>query len=313
MPRTYSVSSPLTARPCARPTSMMSSSTSTSSGPTSPLVVSIQVALLSPATTLTSGCSCYMETCALSRALSRLLVIDCSLHRSGCYHFENQADCTSCGYNSGPQRERRAFKQREPRPAGADVGPAEAAGLSVRRHLCWKGVAQRQNIPRPRAPSSPSIAVGRRLRPTTPRPCGSCAAALVARRRSPSRWSLHARCHNLPRATGARRGVNTGTAQRAGDGGHVYPANGHRLWFRTRSSVWCWPSFTGRSSRFGHDTRTHTLRRILLVLGRGSIPCAGTASGASGFRTWCQKPFPAGGTAVSLGVVAGVTLVTPPG
>ena len=187
MPRTYSVSSPLTARPCARPTSMMSSSTSTSSGPTSPLVVSIQVALLSPATTLTSGCSCYMETCALSRALSRLLVIDCSLHRSGCYHFENQADCTSCGYNSGPQRERRAFKQREPRPAGTDVGPAEAAGLSVRRHLCWKGVAQRQNIPRPRAPSSPSIAVGRRLRPTTPRPCGSCAAALVARRRSPSR------------------------------------------------------------------------------------------------------------------------------
>ena len=54
------------------------------------------------------------------------------------------------------------------------------------------------------------------------------------------RWSLHARCHNLRRATGARRGVHTGTAQRAGDGGHVYPANGHRLWFRTRSCVRRW-------------------------------------------------------------------------
>ena len=94
-----------------------------------------------------------------------------------------------CGHNSGPQPTTSIYTARATScgPAGADVGPAEAAGLSVRQHLCWKGVAQRQNIPRPRAPSSPSIAVGRRLRPTTPRPCGSCAAALVAWRRSPSR------------------------------------------------------------------------------------------------------------------------------
>ena len=32
-----------------------------------------------------------------------------------------------------------------------------------------------------------------RLRPTTPRRCGSCAAALGRRRRSPARWSAHAR------------------------------------------------------------------------------------------------------------------------
>eukprot|EP00964_Phaeocystis_antarctica_P001770 scaffold923_cov66-Phaeocystis_antarctica.AAC.2 len=31
----------------------------------------------------------------------------------------------------------------------------------------------------------------------------------------------------LPRATGMRRGVNAGTAQRAGDGGRVYLANRH--------------------------------------------------------------------------------------
>ena len=128
-------------------------------------------------------------TWKLARCLERCL--DCSSSIAlfideGCYHFENQADCTSCG-PTADRSARPAFKQREPRAAGADVGPAEAAGLSVRRHLCWKGVAQRQNIPRPRAPSSPSIAVGRRLRPTTPRPCGSCAAALVAWRRSPSR------------------------------------------------------------------------------------------------------------------------------
>ena len=104
---------------------------------------------------------------------------------------------------------RPAFKQREPRAAGADVGPAEAAGLSVRRHLCWKGVAQRQNIPRPRAPSSPSIAVGRRLRPTTPRPCGSCAAALVARRRSPSRWSPYTPAATTCRGPRARGVVST--------------------------------------------------------------------------------------------------------
>ena len=32
-----------------------------------------------------------------------------------------------------------------------------------------------------------------RLRPTAPRRCGSCAAALGRRRRSPARWSTHAR------------------------------------------------------------------------------------------------------------------------
>ena len=92
---------------------------------------------------------------------------------------------------------------------------------------------------RPRGPSAPSTAVGQRAcgRPRR----GSVAAVLP-------HWShddtvacqmvgSHARGHNLPRATGARRGVNNGAAQRAGDGSRVYPAIRHRLWIRTRSSV----------------------------------------------------------------------------
>jgi hypothetical protein len=51
--------------------------------------------------------------------------------------------------------------------------------------------------------------------PTTPRLCGSCAAALVARRRSPSRWSAH-----TPAATTCRgpraRGVVSTTERRSG-------------------------------------------------------------------------------------------------
>ena len=51
------------------------------------------------------------------------------------------------------------------------------------------------------------------------------------------RVGSYARGHHLPRATGARRGVNNGAAQRAGDGSRVYPAIRHHLWIRTRSSV----------------------------------------------------------------------------
>ena len=82
----------------------------------------------------------------------------------------------------------------------------------------------------------------------------------------------HARCHHLSRATGARRGVNAGTAQRAGDGSRAYPANRHRLWIRTRSFVRRWPVQRPIGAASGPVTRTHTLMRKLL--GRGSIPCA---------------------------------------
>ena len=60
------------------------------------------------------------------------------------------------------------------------------------------------HVTRPQATSADYTAVHRRqparLRPTTPRRCGSCAAALVTRRRSPARWSAHA-----PAATACKR------------------------------------------------------------------------------------------------------------
>ena len=108
----------------------------------------------------------------------------------------------------------------------------------------------------------------------------------------------HARCHHLPRATGARRGVNAGTAQRAGDGSRAYPANRHRLWIRTRSFVRRWPVQRPIGAASGPVTRTHTLMRKLL--GRGSIPCAVRRQ---------THVFAAGATPVG----PGVTLVTPPG
>ena len=49
----------------------------------------------------------------------------------------------------------------------------------------------------------------RRLRPTTPRRCGSSGAALVARRRSPARWSIHTRSTTTCKGPRARGVVQT--------------------------------------------------------------------------------------------------------
>ena len=49
----------------------------------------------------------------------------------------------------------------------------------------------------------------RRLRPTTPRRCGSSGAALVARRRSPARWSSHTRSTTTCKGPRARGVVQT--------------------------------------------------------------------------------------------------------
>ena len=85
----------------------------------------------------------------------------------------------------------------------------------------------------------------RRLLPPPSAPAADHAAALwqlccrIGRTTTVAcqRVGSYARGHHLPRATGARRGVNNGAAQRAGDGSRVYPAIRHRLWIRTRSSV----------------------------------------------------------------------------
>ena len=125
-----------------------------------------------------------------------------------------------------------------------------------------------------RGPSAPSTAVGRRA-------CGADHAAAL--------WQLccrigrtttvafqmvgsHARGHNLPRATGARRGVNNGAAQRAGDGSRAYPANRHRVCIRTRSCVRRLPLFLSIGAAFGGDPETGKLTGVLA--GRGRVPCA---------------------------------------
>ena len=61
----------------------------------------------------------------------------------------------------------------------------------------------------------------------------------------------------------ARRGVNNGVAQRAGDGGRAYPANRHRVCIITRSCVRRLPILIPIGAAFGYGTRTHTLSRIL--------------------------------------------------
>ena len=80
-----------------------------------------------------------------------------------------------------------------------------------------------------------------------------------------------ARYHRLQRATGAGRGANAGTAQRAGDRGRTYPANRHRVCIRTRSCVRRFPILIAIGAAFGYGTRAHTLSRILL--GCGAAQC----------------------------------------
>ena len=74
----------------------------------------------------------------------------------------------------------------------------------TRFHITISPHTTHTHVTRPQATSADYTAVHRRqparLRPTTPRRCGSCAAALVTRRRSPARWSAHA-----PAATACKR------------------------------------------------------------------------------------------------------------
>ena len=126
-----------------------------------------------------------------------------------------------------------------------------------------------------------------RLRPTTPRRCGSCAAALGRRRRSPARWSTsRARCHRVQMATIAERGANAGTARRARDGGRAHPAIRHRVCIRARSCVRRLTILVPIGAGFGHGTRTHTLSRTLA--GREASKCAVRPQSAARGRSLAQ-------------------------
>ena len=97
-------------------------------------------------------------------------------------------------------------------------------------------------------------------------------ASVLARRAPFCTWlAIPTRAARLPRGTGSIFGTNLGTAQRAGDGSRVYPANRHRHWIRTRSCGRRWPIQLQIGAAFGYETRTNTLRQTLL--GPKSVPC----------------------------------------
>ena len=166
------------------------------------------------------------------------------------------------------------------RPAGtrlARIGPI--SGVRPQRpSRCARGAAHRGS--RRIAPAATRHARGRSARRPPPSLSADHAAAL---------WQLwccvghtttitcqvvesHALYHHLQRATGAGRGANAGTAQRAGDGGRTYPANQHRVCIHTLSCVRRLTMLVPIGTAFGYGTRTHTLSRTLP--GREASRCA---------------------------------------
>ena len=175
-----------------------------------------------------------------------------------------------------------------PTPAARTPASCAATGASGERQpgfrqgtcasRCARGAAHRGS--RRIAPAATRHARGRSARRPPPSLAADHAAAL---------WQLwcrvgrtttitcqvvesHALYHRLQRATGAGRGANAGTAQRAGDGGSTYPANQHRVCIHTLSCVRRLTMLVPIGTAFGYGTRTHTLSRTLP--GREASRCA---------------------------------------
>ena len=118
-----------------------------------------------------------------------------------------------------------ALRRRQPR---AHRPPAQrwAPAVSGSRGIGQRATASRGALAAPRtaaadgSPRRPRGTLERaqraiqrrrpaRLRPTAPRRCGSCAAALGRRRRSPARWSTHARATTACKRPRSRSVVRT--------------------------------------------------------------------------------------------------------
>ena len=138
------------------------------------------------------------------------------------------------------RRQLRAHQPPAQRRAPA-VSGSQASGRGTCASRCARGTTHRGS--RRIAPAATRYARGRSARRPPPSLAADHAAAL---------WQLwcrvghtttitcqvvdsHALYHRLQRATGAERGENVGTAQRAGNGGRAYPANQHRVCIRTLS------------------------------------------------------------------------------
>eukprot|EP00964_Phaeocystis_antarctica_P025617 scaffold14415_cov56-Phaeocystis_antarctica.AAC.4 len=130
---------------------------------------------------------------------------------------------------------------------------------------------------RPRgAPASAQLAVHcrrpARLRSTTPRLCGSCAAALVARRRSPARGSAHT-LRPLPPPAAAGHGLrsilgtNSRATQRAGELAAADPAYRARLARRLQLDARSRPETLLGGAPFGHALERALVRGKLVGCG----------------------------------------------
>ena len=112
-----------------------------------------------------------------------------------------------------------------------------------------------------------------RLRPTTPRRCGSCAAALGRRRRSPARWSAHARAATACKWPRSRSVVRTPEPHGEREmGAALTRPTGIVSALARYSCVRRLTISIAIGAAFGHGTRTRTLSRTLT--GREASKCA---------------------------------------
>ena len=86
---------------------------------------------------------------------------------------------------------------------------ASRGALAAPRTAAADGSPRRQRGTLERAQRAIQRRRPARLRPTAPRRCGSCAAALGRRRRSPARWSTHARATTACKRPRSRSVVRT--------------------------------------------------------------------------------------------------------
>ena len=113
------------------------------------------------------------------------------------------------------RRQLRAYQppaqRRAPAVSGSQASPSGRARVPVGAlgapRTAAAGGSPRQ--PRGTLEGAQRAVHRRRLRPTTPRRCGSSGAALVARRRSPARWSSHTRSTTTCKGPRARGVVQT--------------------------------------------------------------------------------------------------------
>ena len=150
---------------------------------------------------------------------------------------------------------------------------ASRGALAAPRTAAADGSPRRQRGTLERAQRAIQRRRPARLRPTAPRRCGSCAAALGRRRRSPARWSTHARATTACKWPRSRSVVRTPEphSERAMGAALTRPT-GIVSALARYSCVRRLTISIAIGAAFGHGTRTRTLSRTLT--GREASKCA---------------------------------------